>query len=108
IEVLAEALLQLFNADTGVKIIGTRHGEKVHETLASSEELAHSEDMGDFFRIMPDHRDLNYSAYFNEGTTKMDQIDDYTSNNTNRLSVEQTKELLLSLPEVQKELEMVN
>ncbi len=95
--VLAEALKQLYRADTEVKVIGTRHGEKLYETLVTREEMAKSEDMGNYFRIPADKRDLNYDKYFVEGQEEIAQIDDYHSHNTTRLDVEGMKELLLKL-----------
>ena len=95
--VLAEALKQLYRADTEVKVIGTRHGEKLYETLVTREEMAKSEDMGNYFRIPADKRDLNYDKYFVEGQEEIAQIDDYHSHNTTRLDVESMKELLLKL-----------
>ena len=94
LDVLAEALKQLYHADTVVKVIGTRHGEKLYETLVTREEMAKSEDMGDYFRIPADNRDLNYDKYFVEGQEEIAQIDDYHSHNTVRLDVEGMKELL--------------
>lgn len=103
IQVLAEALISLFESDSEINVIGTRHGEKVHETLASSEELRRAEDLGDYYRISMDDRDLNYAKYFSEGDV-VEADEDYTSANTEQLDVDGTKELLLSLPEVQAEL----
>ncbi len=97
LDVLAEALKQLYNADTVVKVIGTRHGEKLYETLVTREEMAKSEDMGEYFRIPADNRDLNYDKYFVEGQEEIAQIDDYHSHNTLRLDVEGMKELLLKV-----------
>ena len=94
LDVLAEALKQLYHADTVVKVIGTRHGEKLYETLVTREEMAKSEDMGDYFRIPADNRDLNYDKYFVEGEEEISTIDDYHSHNTQRLDVEGMKELL--------------
>jgi len=102
---LTTALLELFNRPNHeVKVIGWRHAEKLYETLASAQELAKSEDMGDYFRVKLDERDLNYNAYFSEGEGQTKTFDDYHSHNTERLDVEGTKKLLLSLPEVQAEL----
>ena len=103
---LAEALKQLFQSDAEVKTIGMRHGEKLHETLASLPEVQRSEDMGDFLRIPMDDRDLNYNKYFTEGEDLISQATDYDSENTDQLTVDQVKELLLSLPEVCHELEL--
>ena len=97
LDVLAEALKQLYNADTVVKVIGTRHGEKLYETLVTREEMAKSEDMGEYFRIPADNRDLNYDKYFMEGQEEIATIDDYHSHNTVRLDVEGMKNLLLKL-----------
>ena len=98
---LAEALQQLFEKRVKVKVIGTRHGEKVHETLASAEELRRAEDLGDYYRIRMDARDLNYAKFFTEGDLDDHDVSkDYTSGNTEQLDVEGTKKLLLSLPEV--------
>lgn len=97
LDVLAEALKQMYHADTVVKVIGTRHGEKLYETLVTREEMAKSEDMGEYFRIPADNRDLNYDKYFVEGQEEIAQIDDYHSHNTVRLDVEGMKELLLKL-----------
>jgi UDP-N-acetylglucosamine 4,6-dehydratase len=101
---LALALKELFKSDVPVKTIGIRHGEKVFETLANIEELRRAEDMGDYFRVTMDGRDLNYNKYFTEGDKKEAQLSDYTSHNTERLNVKQVKEMLLQLPEVVSEL----
>ena len=101
---LAEALQQLFGRHVGVDVIGMRHGEKLYETLASREELARAEDMGGYFRVSLDDRDLNYEKYFTSGDAGEARIDDYNSHNTTRLTVEEIKTLLLSLPEVRAEL----
>lgn len=97
---LARALKELFNSDVPIKIIGIRHGEKIFETLASQDELANSEDMGDYYRIPMDNRELNYNKFFTEGETIKPQVEDYTSHNTERLNLSQVKDLLLSLNEV--------
>lgn len=101
---LATALQNLFKSNVPVKNIGIRHGEKIYETLANKEELARSEDMGDYFRIISDTRDLNYNKYVSEGDSNILSIEDYTSHNTYRLNVKEVEELLLSLEEVQEEL----
>lgn len=101
---LAEALRQLYGSANPVKIIGTRHGEKLYETLVNREEMAKAEDLGDYYRIPADNRDLNYDKYFNEGEETVADATEYTSHNTRRLSLDETKELLLSLPEIRKEL----
>lgn len=100
IETLAKALLELYKANNPIKIIGTRHGEKLYETLLTREEMLKAIDMGSYFRIPADNRDLNYGLYFNEGQPNVDQIDEYTSHNTKRLDVNEMKELLLKLPSI--------
>ena len=101
---LAQALKELFKSDSAVRIIGTRHGEKLYESLISREEMAHAQDMGGYYRIPADNRDLNYAKYFSEGEEKISHLDDYTSHNTHRLSVEQVKQLLLKLDYIKEEL----
>lgn len=103
IEVLAQALKELFNADNEIKIIGERHAEKMYETLCSKEEMAKAEDLGDFYRIPADYRDLNYTKYIQQEGPNLN-TEEYNSDNTNRLSVDELKELLLTLDYVQKEL----
>ena len=102
---LAEAMRQLFEVETPVQVIGIRHGEKMYEALASAEELRRSEDMGDFLRVHMDGRDLNYNKFFTEGEQEGADVSDYTSDNTQRLSIDEIKELLLTLPEVRADLE---
>ena len=94
---LAQALRELLQRGNEIKIIGTRHGEKLYESLVSREEMVRSEDLGDYYRIPADSRDLNYDKYFVEGETELSMIDDYTSHNTRRLNVSQVKELLMQL-----------
>lgn len=89
---LAEALLQLFEVENEIKIIGTRHGEKQAETLLTREEYAQCEDMGDYFRVPADSRDLNYSNYYEDGNEKITEAYEYNSDNTNILTVEEIKE----------------
>jgi UDP-glucose 4-epimerase len=101
---LAQAIKELFNADNEIKIIGTRHGEKRYETLLTKEEYIKSEDMGGFFRVPADKRDLNYDKYFVEGNHKLSSEEEYNSDNTERLTIEQIKEKLLKLDYVRKEL----
>jgi UDP-N-acetylglucosamine 4,6-dehydratase len=101
---LAEALRELFNCDNPVQVIGTRHGEKLYESLISREEMAKAEDLGGYYRIPADNRDLNYAQYFSEGEEKVSHLDDYTSHNTQRLNVGQVKELLKSLDFIKEEL----
>jgi UDP-N-acetylglucosamine 4,6-dehydratase/5-epimerase len=97
IEVLAKALLELFKANNPIRVIGTRHGEKLYETLVNREEMIKAEDLGDFYRIPADTRDLNYNSFFIEGEAGIAQTEDYTSHNTARLNIEETKKLLLKL-----------
>ena len=101
---LAEVMLDLFNASNDIKIIGTRHGEKLYETLLTQEERVRSTDLGDYYRVSPDDRDLNYDKYFSQGDEKVQTIEDYHSHNTYRLSNEELKALLLTLDYVQYEL----
>lgn len=101
---LVIALKELFESDVPVETIGTRHGEKVFETLISREEMSRAEDMGRYYRIPADNRDLNYNAYHSEGMQAVSRLEDYTSHNTERLDVEGTKRLLLSIDYVQREL----
>lgn len=103
--VLAKALKSIYKADTKISVIGTRHGEKQHETLVTREEMAKAEDMGEYFRIPSDNRDLNYDKYFVEGQKEIARIDDYHSHNTKQLDVEEMKNLLLKLEMVQEDLE---
>ena len=100
---LGQALKELLNSDAPVEIIGTRHGEKLYETLVSREEMAKAEDMGRYYRIIADNRDLNYDKFILEGQPDANDVDDYTSHNTERLSVERIKQLLLTLPYVRKQ-----
>jgi len=97
IEVLAKALLELFKASNPIKIIGTRHGEKLYETLVNREEMVKAEDLGNYYRIPADTRDLNYNRFFLEGEAQISQMEEYTSHNTARLNIEETKQLLLKL-----------
>lgn len=98
--VLAEALKGLFKSKVPVKRIGTRHGEKLYETLVTREELRHADDMGDYYRVAMDTRDLNYAKYFTEGDVEEVEVQDYTSHNTRRLDVGEVEKLLLTLPQV--------
>jgi UDP-glucose 4-epimerase len=100
---LAQALKELCQADTEIKIIGTRHGEKLYETLCTREEMVKAEDMGDFYRIPADNRDLNYAQYFSEGEQDVSTIEDYHSHNTEQLGVDGMKNLLKHLPLICKE-----
>ncbi|HBT85092.1 MAG TPA: UDP-glucose 4-epimerase, partial [Porphyromonadaceae bacterium] len=104
LDVLADALKELYNADTKVKIIGTRHGEKLYETLVTREEMFRSEDMGNYFRIPADARDLNYDKFFVKGQEDISKVEDYHSHNTHRLDKEGMKQLLLKLPEIREDI----
>jgi UDP-glucose 4-epimerase len=101
---LAQAVKEIFRKDNPIQIIGTRHGEKLYESLVSREEMARVQDLDRYFRIPADTRDLNYSKYFSVGEEKISRLDDYTSHNTERLDVGQVKKLLLELDYVQAEL----
>jgi UDP-glucose 4-epimerase len=94
---LAVALRELFGSSTELRVIGTRHGEKLYESLLSREEMAHADDMGRYYRVPADDRDLNYNKYFVEGETRVSSLEDYTSHNTERLDVSQIKALLMKL-----------
>lgn len=102
---LADAMRVLFEIPAPIRIIGMRHGEKVYETLATREEMERAEDLGDYYRIAMDDRDLNYGKYVEQGAGRAEPCDDYTSHNTTRLGRDQVIELLLALPEVQRELQ---
>lgn len=101
---LAHALKEVFNKQNPVRVIGTRHGEKLYESLISREEMAKAQDMGGYYRIPADNRDLNYAQYFSEGEEKISHQEDYTSHNTERLNVAQVKKLLLKLDYIREEL----
>lgn len=104
VEVLALALKELYNANNPINIIGTRHGEKLYETLVNREEMAKAIDMDEYYRIPADNRDLNYGKFFTEGETKVSEVEDYTSHNTHRLDVDGMKKLLLKLPIIRKDI----
>ena len=104
IAVLAKAVQELFHADNEIKVIGIRHGEKLYETLLTNEECAHAVDMGNFYRVPADKRDLNYDKYFNVGDQTRNPLSEFNSNNTELLSVAQVKEKLLSLKYIRDEL----
>ena len=101
---LAKALMELSNKEVGVKIIGTRHGEKLYETLCTREEMLNAQDMGDFYRVPADNRDLNYAKYFSEGVSDFTKIEDYHSHNANQQGVEGLKKLISTLPLIRKEI----
>jgi UDP-N-acetylglucosamine 4,6-dehydratase len=102
---LARALLELFDAHNEVRVMGTRHGEKLYETLLTREEMARSEDLGDYYRIAPDARDLNYRKYFSEGEERIATEHDYNSHNTRRLDIGELKKLLMSVDGVRRAVE---
>lgn len=104
IEILALALKQIFNSKSEIRIIGTRHGEKRYETLLNREEVAHAQDLGKYFQVPADMRDLEYSKFFTEGQALVSEASEYNSNNTSRLSAEQMVEVLLKLDIVQEAL----
>ncbi len=101
---LAWALVELYQSKSKVRVIGTRHGEKLYETLVNREEMARASDLGNYYRVPLDNRDLNYASYFTEGEEKVSVINDYHSHNTQRLDLESTKELLMKLPLIRKDL----
>jgi UDP-glucose 4-epimerase len=101
---LAQALKEIFNAKNSIKTIGTRHGEKLYETLCTREEMIKVEDMGEFYRVPADNRDLNYNKYFIEGKEINESIEDYNSHNADRCSVEGIKQLLLNLPIIKEKI----
>lgn len=103
IHTLAEALKSLYKGENDIKIIGTRHGEKLYESLVNREEMVKAEDLNDYYRIPADNRDLNYEKYFSDGEEDVSKIEDYHSHNTHRLDVEGTKELLLKLDFIREE-----
>lgn len=105
---LALAIKELCNAENEIRIIGTRHGEKLYETLCTREEMVKAEDMGDFFRIPADNRDLNYARYFSEGQEGISAIEDYNSHNTKQQNVEGVKKMLLKLPLIQEVISIAN
>lgn len=106
IEVLAQALKELYNSDSEIKIIGTRHGEKLYESLVNREDMLKAIDVGGYYRIPADTRDLNYNLYFTDGSVDMERVDEYHSHNTERLDVEGTKKLLLKLDVIKRDLEV--
>jgi UDP-N-acetylglucosamine 4,6-dehydratase len=101
---LAKALIELYKSKSEIKVIGTRHGEKLYETLVNREDMIKAEDLGDYFRIPADNRDLNYEQYFSKGITDIDNLNEYHSHNTSILDVEGMKKLLLKLPIIRKDI----
>jgi UDP-N-acetylglucosamine 4,6-dehydratase/5-epimerase len=104
IQTLANAVASVFGCDPATKVLGTRHGEKLYETLLSREEAARAEDRGDYYRVPTDPRGLNYESYFDEGDERVASVDEYTSHNTQRLETAEVRQMLLELPEIQAEL----
>lgn len=100
---LAQALIELYQSESKIRVIGTRHGEKLYETLVNREEMAKAFDMGNYYRVPADNRGLNYESYFSEGVEKVSVIEDYHSHNTHRLDVEGTKDLLMKLPMIRRD-----
>ncbi|MFW5983070.1 MAG: polysaccharide biosynthesis protein [bacterium] len=107
IDTLAKALKELYQADNEIKYIGTRHGEKLYESLINREDMMKAEDLGDYYRIPADNRDLNYDKYFSKGEGKISLADEYTSHNTYRLNVEETKELLMKLDLIREDIKRI-
>ena len=103
---LAQAVLEIFDAKNEIKIIGTRHGEKLYETLCTREEMLKAEDMGEFYRIPSDDRDLNYNKYFSEGQEKISEIEDYNSHNTQQQDVSEIKKMLVNLQIIKNNLDI--
>ena len=101
---LAKALIELYNSSTEIKVIGTRHGEKLYETLVNREDMIKAEDLGDYYRIPADNRDLNYEQYFSEGMPDIDNLNEYHSHNTSILDIDGMKELLIKLPIIRKDI----
>ena len=104
VETLAQALIQLYKASSEIKVIGTRHGEKLYETLVNREDMIKAEDLGEYYRIPADNRDLNYDQYFSEGMPDISNLNEYHSHNTSRLDVEGMKKLLLKLPIIRRDI----
>lgn len=104
IKVLAEALIELYQSKSDIKVVGTRHGEKLYETLVNREDMVKAEDLGEYYRIPADNRDLNYEQYFSEGEKLINQNEEYHSHNTVRLDLEGMKALLLKLPQIRKDI----
>lgn len=101
---LAKALIELYKSNSEIKVIGTRHGEKLYETLVNREDMIKAEDLGDYYRIPADNRDLNYEQYFSEGIPDIDNLNEYHSHNTSILDIHEMKQLLLKLPIIRKDI----
>ena len=106
IENLAKAIIDIYNSKSKIKFIGIRHGEKMYETLVTKEEMSMSIDLKKYFKIVPDVRDLNYNKYFKEGNNN-NSVSEYNSNNTEILNINQMKKMLLQLPEIKKDLNLI-
>ena len=106
VQVLAKGLLDLYNSNVDISIIGTRHGEKVFETLVNLEDMLKAEDLGKYYRIPADNRDLNYENYFSNGVSKTSKIEEYNSHNTQQLTVREMKDMLLKIPEIVSDLSL--
>ena len=104
IQILAQALIEIYDSSSKVNEIGIRHGEKMYETLITKEEIVKAEDMGNYYRIISDNRDLNYEKYFSEGINTLKSLDEYNSDSTEQLNLNSMKKLLLELPEIQSDL----
>jgi UDP-glucose 4-epimerase len=104
IETLAKALLELYKAENPIRVIGTRHGEKLYETLVNREDMVKAQDMGGYYRIPADTRDLNYDRYYSEGVEDVTNFEEYHSHNTEQLDVEGMKQLLLKLPMIRRDI----
>ena len=102
--ILAQALIELYNSSSEINVIGTRHGEKLYETLVNREDMIKADDLGEYFRIPADNRDLNYEQYFSEGQVELAKVEEYHSHNTKLLNVEEMKQLLLKLPIIRKDI----
>jgi UDP-N-acetylglucosamine 4,6-dehydratase len=104
VRTLAQALIELYKSTSEIKVIGTRHGEKLYETLVNREDMVKAEDLGEYYRIPADNRDLNYEQFFSEGTPELANLDEYHSHNTSVLDVDGMKKLLLKLPIIRKDI----
>jgi len=104
VETLARALIGLYRSNSKIQIIGVRHGEKLYETLVNREDMVKAEDMGNYYRIPADNRDLNYEQYYSEGVLDSFDLEEYHSHNTNQLDIEGMKELLLKLPMIKRDI----
>lgn len=107
IDTLAKALLELYKVSNEIRVIGTRHGEKLYETLVNREDMVKAEDMGNYYRIPADTRDLNYDSFFSEGVEDVSKVEEYHSHNTERLGIEGTKKLLLKLDMIREDIEKI-